>query len=269
MIHAFLAMTLAMAPAASVEARFEAAPQEGNPAAELKSVKGHPMQYYVVRPEGWSRDRKWPIVVALEAAEKEFKVNAERFARAGRRLPFVIVTPITVTNGNAGHRDPAVYPYSTATWDRIDKDGTCAFDEEGLALVMKEVREAMNGEDLVYLTGFEAGAHLLWATVFHRPEGLAAAAPVAGNFRGRCVDGQPFSQAASRAALPVRGFAADGDQGFGPGGALLSQWKDARALGLSKGYLNISEVLIAGKPHVPLPEEVLAYFMSLRKAPSH
>lgn len=245
----------------------QAAPQGAEPVAELKSVPGHPMQYYLVRPEGWTRDRKWPIVIALEAAEKEFKLNAERFARAGRKLPFVVVTPITVTNGNAGQRDPAVYPYSTATWDRIDKEGVCAFDEGGLAQVVREVRNALNGEDLIYLTGFEAGAHLVWATVFHRPETLAAAAPVAGNYRGRCVDGQPVSQDPSRERLPVRGFAAEKDTVFGPASVLFSQWKDAQNLARGHGYQNISEAIIAGKDHVPLPEEVLAWFAELRKAP--
>ena len=243
-------------------------PRSTEPAAELKSVAGHPMQYYVVRPEGWTRDRKWPIVVALEAAEKEFKLNAERFAKAGRALPFIIVTPITVSNGNAGQRDQGVYPYSVATWDRIDNDGVCAFDENGLAQVVKEVRTDYNGEDLIYLTGFEAGAHLVWATVFHHPEWLAAAAPVAGNYRGRCVDGQPFSEAASRGSLPIRGFATEGDKFFGPGGAIFSQWKDARTLAESRGYKNVSEVVVAGKDHVPLPAEVLGYFASLRKTPS-
>jgi poly(3-hydroxybutyrate) depolymerase len=246
----------------------KAAPQGDDPVPELKSVSGHPMQYYVVRPDGWTRDRTWPIVVAVEAAEKEFKTNAERFARARGKQPFVIVTPITVTNGNQGQRDPAVYPYSSATWDRIDKEGVCAFDEDGLARVIKEVREAYHGEDLIYLTGFEAGAHLVWATIFHHPEWLAAAAPVAGNYRGRCVDGNPFSEAPSRATLPVRGFASAGDKSFGPGSALFSQWKDAQKLAQAHGYTNVTETVIAGKDHVPLPEETLAYFTSLRKAAS-
>jgi poly(3-hydroxybutyrate) depolymerase len=243
-----------------------AAPPPAATAIELKTVSGHPMQYYVVRPQGWSPDRQWPIVVVVEAAEKQFKQTAESFAKAGEKLPFVIVTPITVTNGNAGHRDPAVYPYSTETWDRIDRD-TCAFDEEGLSLVVKDVRAAYRGEDLVYLTGFEAGGHLVWATVFHHPETLAAAAPVAGNYRGRCVDGKPFSPAASRSALPVRGLTGDRDLDFGPQAALFSQWKDARKVAEDHGYLNVREMIVAGKAHVPLPDEVLAYFDSLRKAP--
>jgi poly(3-hydroxybutyrate) depolymerase len=245
----------------------DAAPPPTDRVPELKAAVGHPMQYYVVRPEGWTREHKWPIVVALEAAEKEFKLNAERFARAAGKGPFVIVTPITVTNGNAGHRDPQVYPYSSATWDRIDKDGICAFDEDGLAQVLKDVREAYNGEDLVYLTGFEAGTHLLWATVFHRPEILAAAAPVAGNYRGRCMDEKSFSTHASREKLPVRGFAGDGDKDFGPAAAIFAQWKDARAAAESHGYRNVSESIVAGKGHVPLPGEVLAYFTDLRKKP--
>ena len=39
-----------------------------------------------------------------------------------------------------------------------------------------------------------------------------------------------------------------------------------KKLALSKGCLNVGEVVIAGKDHVPLPEDVLAYFTSLRKA---
>lgn len=242
-----------------------AAPQSIEPVAERKTASGHPMQYYVVRPTQWTGDRKWPNVVALEAAEKEFKLNAERFARAGQKMPFVIVTPMTVTNGNAGQRDPAVYPYSTATWGRIDKEGVCVFDEFGLAQVVKEVRETNVGEDLIYLAGFEAGAHLVWATVFHHPEWLAAATPVAGNYRGRCVDGQPISAHPSRETLRIRGFAPESDTMFGPGGALFSQWKDARKPGESHGYRNVTEVVVAGKEHRPLPEEVLADLAELRK----
>ncbi len=239
---------------------------QGAATVELKTATGHPMQYYVSRPANWTRDRKWPIVIAVEAAEKEFKLNAERFAKAGKDLPFIIVTPINVTNGNAGQRDPKVYPYSNDIWDRIAKEGICAFDEDGLLQVVKDVRAAYNGEDRIYLTGFEAGAHLVWATVFHRPELLAAAAPVAGNYRGRCVEGQPFSGHAARVSLPIRGFAASRDEGFGPGGRVYGQWQDARKLTMDKGYGSIGETIVADKGHVPLPDEVLAYFMSLRKA---
>jgi len=101
--------------------------------------------------------------------------------------------------------------------------------------------------------------------VFHKPEILAAAAPVAGNYRGRCVDGNPISQHVARATLPIRGFAADGDKDFGPAAAIFAQWKDARALAESHGYKNVSETVIAGKGHVPLPDEVIAYFTELRK----
>jgi poly(3-hydroxybutyrate) depolymerase len=251
---AFLLGTTAIASAAPSPARVP----------ELKTATGHPMEYYVVAPEGWTRERKWPVLVAVEAAEKEFKANAERFARASGSGPFVIVVPITVTNGNAGHRDPKVYPYSTATWDRIDKDGVCAFDEPGLAQVVKDVKTAYNGEDLVYLTGFEAGAHLLWATAFHHPEMLAAAAPVAGNFRNRCLEDGSVSPHASREKLEVRGFVSDNDKDFGPASMLFSQWKDARTVAEKNGYKNISEAIVKGKGHVPLPDEVIAYFTELR-----
>jgi hypothetical protein len=126
-----------------------------------KTASKHPMPYFVSLPDNWRADQDWPIVVAVEAAEKEFRENARRFAEARKALPFIIVAPINVTNGNAGQRDPAVYPYSPATWDAIDSGGVCNFDLPGLRQVIDDVRTTYHGEARVYLTGFEAGAHLV------------------------------------------------------------------------------------------------------------
>lgn len=223
----------------------------------------HPMHYYVSLPAGWNKNKKWPVVVVVEAAEKEFKLNAERFSKARKQMPFIIVAPVVVSNGNYGKRDPEIYPYSNDMWDRIDREGVCSFDMNGLEAVMKDVREKYNGEEKFYLTGFEAGAHLVWAMTFRHPEQLKAAVPVAGNYRNRCMEDQIFSDDQSKVVLPIRAMYGERDSSFGKNGPVFSQWLEARKQAEQHGYKNISEEEIKGKDHVPIPAEVLNYFYSL------
>ena len=252
--------------AASLAAACMGAAQGAPASLLLKTAGGHPMQYYVALPAHWTPDRQWPIVVVAEAADKEFKLNAERFAEARGELPFIIVAPINVTNGSQGQGDPKVFPYSRATWDAIAKDGVCKFDLDGLEQVIREVKRDYRGEDKVYLTGFEAGTHLVWAEVFRHPEWLAAAAPVAGNYRGRCMEDGAFSAHPARAALPLRALSGGEDTLWGQGGGNYAQWLDAKKLAQDHGYANFSETIVAGKGHVPLPREVLDWFFSVWSA---
>lgn len=222
------------------------------------------MQVLVSLPRGWSKARSWPIVVVVEAAEKQFEVNARRFAAARGDLPFIIVAPFAVTNGRQGQGDPRIYPYGAATWRRIERDGVCAFDVDGVLRAVDVVRRRYGGEERFFVTGFEAGAHLVWALVFRHPERLRGAAPVAGNYIGRCVEDAALSTHAARRELPVRGFVGDADELCGPRGKLHGQWEAARALALAHGWGRVDETVVPGKGHVPMPAEVLAYFASLR-----
>ncbi len=231
----------------------------------LKTANGHAMQYYVSLPQGWNKTKSWPIVIVLEAAEKEFKKNAERFASARGNYPFIIVAPINTDNGNQGRRDASVFPYTTETWDYIDKVGDCQFNNTGIKQIIKDVSQQYNGEGQVYLTGFEAGAHGVWAFVFNDPEYLKAAAPVAGNFRNRCVDESKLKSHQAVASLPIRSLFGEADSYFGPKGQIYNQWQAAKDLALKQGFQNINETIVADKAHEPMPKEVLDYFYSLLK----
>jgi poly(3-hydroxybutyrate) depolymerase len=246
-------------------ALFSLVPAQNSAALELRKAEGHPMQYYVSLPPGWTADKKWPIVVVCEAAEKEYRMNAERFVAARQNMPFIIVAPYIVTNGNQGLRDPEIFPYSKSTWDFIDRVGHCAFDLEGVIQAVKDVRDHYSGEERFFITGFEAGAHLVWSFVFQHPEMLRGAAPIAGNYRGRCLEENNFSRDASRTELPVRGFYGARDPFFGKGGKIYSQWLEAKQQAAKNGYENISEETIPDKDHEPAPEIALKYFSSLMK----
>src|SRR5678810_57425 len=158
------------------------------PTPELKKASGHSMQYYISLPKGWTRNTKWPVVIAVEAAEKQFKQNAERFIAKRKDMPFIIVVPINTTNGQQGYKDSTIYPYSKAVWDTIDKFSICKFDIDGLQSIIKDLKANYAAADKVFITGFEAGTHLVWAMIFQHPELLYAAAPVAGNYRSRCME---------------------------------------------------------------------------------
>lgn len=231
---------------------------------QLKTAKGHPMQYYLSLPAGWKKDQQWPIVVVIEAAEKEYKENALRFVRARKNMPFIIVAPFNVNNSRSGRRDPAVFPYSSQTWDYIEKTGDCQFNMDGLSKIIVDVQEQYSGEVKYYITGFEAGAHTVWQMLFQHPERLKAAAPVAGNYnQNSCMQESLFSRDSSRIDLPVRGFSGDLDSFYTPHRFAYVQWAKAQQDALAHGYKNINETTVPGKGHEPLPAEVLNWFYSI------
>lgn len=231
----------------------------------LQKAAGHPIQYYISLPKDWTKAKSWPVVVVLEAADKEYQKNAERFVTARGDMPFILVAPFNTNNGNQGRRDPKLFPYSNETWDYMEKVGDCQFNDEGIEKIIQEVADKYNGEKKVYITGFEAGAHVLWSIVLNHPELLKAAAPVAGNFRNRCVESGKTSNDPSKKNLPIKSFVGDGDEYFRPSGKVYNQWTEVKSLAESNGYENISENVIAKKGHEPMPSEVMNYFLSLLK----
>jgi len=232
---------------------------------DLKTASDHPMQYFLSLPGNWSKEKKWPIVIIIEAADKEYKENALRFVRARKEMPFILVAPFNVNNSRSCRRDPAVFPYSPATWDIIERTGDCKFNMEGITQVVKDVQEQYNGEQKFFLTGFEAGTHTVWQFVFQHPEKLKAAAAVAGNYnQNSCMtEESAFSKDSSLVNLPVRGFSGSLDEAFGPAGTIYSQWQNARKAAAAHGYKNISEMIVPGKGHVPFPAEVLSWFLEI------
>jgi len=233
---------------------------------QLKKANDHPIKYYMSLPDHWSPKAKWPVVIVLSDAEKQFKKDAEQFIKARKDLPFIIVAPLITTNGTQGHRDSTIYPYSKSVWDSIDKLSICKFDVDGLQSIIKDIKKNYSGSDKVFITGFEAGTHLLWAMVFKHPELLYAAAPVAGNFRSRCMEDNLFSKDASRIELPIKNFTGTEDENFRVKGRFYNQFLDAKNLALSHGFKNISEIEVQGKGHIPLPDYVLDYFISVWKS---
>jgi dienelactone hydrolase len=232
-------------------------------AQELKTATDHPMQYYLALPQAWTASKKWPVVVVIESANREFQSNTETFVHARQSLPFILIAPLAISNGGANYRRIPTYHYSDAVWNEIERVGACQFDRAGIAAVVWDVTRLYAGEDRYFVTGWEAGGHTVWAMLFQHPEALRAVALVSPNYRGRCLDNAPFSSSPQRIKLPVTVFGGESDAGWKPNQPLYTQSQEAIKIAREHGYENVSESVAPGKGHGPLAEEVLAYFYSL------
>ena len=172
-------------------------------APQLKTASTHPIQYYLSLPDGWTAGKKWPVVVVIDSAEREFSAATTAFAQARQKQPFIIVTPLVVTNGGAGARSVPTYHYSDQVWDRIQRDGPFKFDMDGIAAIIQDVTKQYGGEDKYFITGLEAAGHTVYGVLFNHPEAVRGAAIVCPNYLGRWVDEAHMSTAPERSALPI------------------------------------------------------------------
>src|SRR5579863_2235931 len=80
----------------------------------ISAASNHPMQYYLSLPDGWSGDRTWPVVIVLDGGNKNFLKMARTFGEARGKLPFILVTPVILTNGGTELRQLPEYQYAAA-----------------------------------------------------------------------------------------------------------------------------------------------------------
>jgi pimeloyl-ACP methyl ester carboxylesterase len=236
---------------------------DGLEAPQLKTASSHPIQYYLSLPQGWTAEKKWPIVVVIESADREFLNAATAFAQARKDRAFIIVTPLVVTNGGSGYRNVPTYHYSDAVWERIQNSGQFNFDMEGITAIMQDVVKQYGGEDKYFVAGFEAGGHTIWGILFNHPEVVRSAALVCPNYLGRWVNENQISSAPERDRLPIRNFVGTKDDGCSAGTPIYTQMQRAINLAEAHGYKNVSLTRVEGKGHERLADEVLAYFSSL------
>jgi dienelactone hydrolase len=227
---------------------------------ELRAPARNPMKYYVSLPRGWTPARRWPAVVVIEDAHREFERTARAFARARGDRPFIIVVPVVLTAGGPANRHREMFPYGSSEWARIALEGDCAFDDQGLKAVTGDVWRRFAAEPQFLITGFEAGGHVVWAQVFRHPERWRAAVVVAPNYLGRCMGPRSFSGNAARATLPITILHGDADPMWRPGAPFVAQTDTARAQARAHGFNAVTERVVRGAGHDPVPAVVLRIF---------
>jgi poly(3-hydroxybutyrate) depolymerase len=237
-----------------------------SPAITQRAAPDHPMGYWVARPDGWKQGERYPVLVAIPDAEKLWQQTAQAYvtARDAARARFVVVVPLVVTNGGANvSRMRAAYPYGDEVWERVAREGRCAFDLAGLDAVLRDVAARDGGEPRAFIAGTEAAGHTIFMVAFRRPERLAAAAVVSGNWAGRCLTQEeiaPFSESKERVSLPIRTYEVDGDPPV-----ILDQ--QARALTEAHEH-GFAQASVAGQrlaSRQAAPAAIIEWFSSLQE----
>lgn len=201
---------------------------------DLKTARAVEVDYYLSLPKGWSADKSWPIVVAIDGSGHKFPACFDNFVRARGDRPFIIVVPCVSSNG----KDPA--------------------DCKAVIEIAKEVATDHAGKPKFFVTGFSAGGHVAWQLVFNHPELIAGAAPCASNFNERGID--VVSKSEARIKLPVHGFNGGKDLPI-----INAQWNRAETFAKDHGYENLKHTTIETAGHSPFAAEVLEFFSGLEK----
>jgi pimeloyl-ACP methyl ester carboxylesterase len=208
-------------------------------------------------PQDWQPGRRFPVVVLIESANRDFAANLATFVKARGSRPFLLLAPFVVTNGGSQYRSVET-PYSAADFAAIEEAGPFAFDSSGIAAMVAEAGRTYGAEDKYFLTGWEAGGHTVWAALLQHPEALRAAALSTPNYQGRWMEAG-FSGSEARSSLPVLVLKTDDKASVAMVHRLLPQIDDAVAAARAHGFGKVT-VRSVDKPHGPMAEEVLDYF---------
>ena len=195
-------LALFVAASAALVAAAHAGPPDATPLA-LATASTHPMKYWLSAPQGPAPAGGWPVLVVITDATRQFQATAEAFAAARHADKVAIVVPATLGSGGQAQRVRQAFPYDSTAWARAEKDGNCAFDDDGIGAVLADVRRTAHTAERATLTGLEAAGHVIFAEAFRHPERWRAVYAVTPNYRERCLDGVEFSRDPSRESLPI------------------------------------------------------------------
>ena len=230
-----------------------------------RSATSHPIHYFVSLPQGWNGQRTWPVIVVIPDAEREFRKTAAAFAAARGSTPFVIVVPMILGGGGTAQQHKDVFDYPDSTWSVADRVGFCDFDEAGLTAVLDDVRRQYHTDSKIFLTGWEAGGHVVIPRLLRHPERMRAVTVVTPNFQGRCVTPAARSLTDAESRIPVRVFGGDKDPAWTTPSPLVIQSARFDSLARTRGFRNVSDSLIKGGGHGALATDVVGYFATLLK----
>lgn len=244
-----------------------------HPVGPMHTASTHPMQYYLSLPRDWSNAREWPVVIAVAGSDHRWENHLKIFAdaRDAHRYPFILVSPVILTNGGGDLRTNRHYNYDESTFALVDHEGRCAFDFDGLAAILADVRKTYRGSSKYFISGFSGGGPLAEAMAFFHPESLRGAAFSAANYNSRCVTkptGAPgdtltpqvISSDPSRTTLPLRWFNGADDR---VSHILIPQRDEAMSVAKNHGFENLTDSIVPGTLHEPMAGQVLDFFASL------
>jgi predicted peptidase len=127
-------------------------------------------RYQVYVPAGWSKKKKWPVILFLHGAGE----------RGGDGL---IQTEVGIGTAIRRHaeRVPAIVVFPQCLKDRWWPEPQ--MQAQALKALDEAIKEFNGDADRVYLTGISMGGYGTWAIAANNPSKFAALAPVCGGVR--------------------------------------------------------------------------------------
>jgi len=243
--------------------QLNAQPASGLAGIVERTATSHPIHYFVSLPPDWNSQRVWPVLVVIPDAEREFRKTASTFAAARGSTPFVIVVPMVLGGGGTAQQHKNDFDYPDSVWTIADHAGSCDFDEAGLTAVLDDVRRLYHTDSKIFLTGWEAGGHVVIPQLLRHPERIRAVAVVTPNFLGRCVTPGAHRLTDAESQIPVRVFGGDKDPAWTSSSPLFTQSARFDSLARARGFRNVSDSLIRNRGHGALATDVIDYFATL------
>src|SRR5437764_3809403 len=228
-----------------------------------RTATAHPIHYFVSLPAGWNSQRTWPVIVVIPDADREFRKTAATFAAARGSTPFVIVVPMIFGGGGTAQQHKTSFDYPDSVWTIADKVGYCGFDENGLTAMLDDVRRLYHTDSKIFLTGWEAGGHVVVPQLLAHPERIRAVAIVTPNFLGRCVTPATRRLTDAESMIPVRVFGGGSDPAWTSTSPLFIQSARFDSLARSRGFRSVSDSVIRNRGHGELAADVVGYFATL------
>jgi len=235
----------------------------------LVRIPTHAMVAYVSIPWKWSPAKASPVIFCFAGAGKEYKSICDKFHTVVGDGPYIVVSPVTLVNTNvitedgfkAWYAKDVIKPFVSANLNPGSIFRRLQFDQPGVLAMVKAVREGMNTEEKIYITGFSGGGMPCYATMIASPELIAAAAPACANYylsitpRGRSNN------------APVRQFYGDTDPNnaaIGGGRGLIAQGQEAAGVLSEMGYVVAEPAMMPNVGHSAMAKEVVDYFNGAR-----
>lgn len=216
----------------------------------LKKCSGHEMMYYLSLPEGWTPEKDWPVLVAVEGAGCNFYGACTSFS--GKDNPtYIVVTPHTFSNTN--EILPAKYKYTPELCQKYQRGGRLDFDDPGIQAMIVDLRKHYNAREKFFITGFSGGGNACWRFTLCHPEMLVASSPNCANFAAA----GPETTAPERETLPVKAFQGEKDAYLD---ALSVQWQRAKAEADRRGFKNVTRVMVPEAGHGVSRKLILDFF---------
>jgi dienelactone hydrolase len=214
--------------------------------------------YLLSLPDAWTPGGTWPTAVIFQGSNANFRTIAATWHRISRGLPFIVITPLIVSNAGNYLRKKAHYaPYDDSAliaFERWDFQKKLACDLDGVHAVRDDVHRRYGGEHKAYLCGFSAGGNLMWECVFRDSRGVHVAAPVCASYYG----GARLDSARADRSLPVVCWQGKKDP---HGKHMLQSWQSAESQLKKHGYRHL-RFIGTMRGHDWHHDEVIALFLA-------